>query len=382
MQPTFNRLSRRRFLKTSAAASALTISPLAIGQESATAQPTWHNVEEWGLEGKGYNDTAHYYDRLPARAQQQVRNAVWRLSQHTAGMVARFKTDSDEIHVRYRLTQEQLEMPHMPATGVSGVDLYAYDYSPQRDSSSPWRWAATTKPGNQSVETRLIHDIPPRHNGAMREYLLYLPLYNGVESLEIGVPDNALLTGVAPRNIKPMVFYGTSIMQGACASRPGMAIPSILSRHLNRPSINLGFSGNGTMEASVGKFLAELDPAVYVIDCLPNMNGKQVAERCQALVKLLREARPKTPILLVEDRVNAGAWLRNGAPQFHQKNHAALKTAYKQMVADGTPHLHYLAGANLLGADGEATTDGSHPNDLGMLRYAEAYKKVLQQKIL
>ena len=161
-----------------------------------------------------------------------------------------------------------------------------------------------------------------------------------------------------------------------------MSISSILGRRLGRPTINLGFSGNGTMDASMGEFLVELDPAVYAIDCLPNMNGQQVTQRCRALVQQLQTARPKTPILLVEDRVNTGGWLRSGVAKFHRENHAALKTAYQQMVADGVANLHYLGGTGLLGGDGEAATDGSHPNDMGMVRYANAYEPVLRNLLV
>ena len=271
----------------------------------------------------------------------------------------------------------------MPATGVSGVDLYAFDGLPTASQTSNskdvWRWAAVAMPRSQEVTTQLLKLVRPPAGDAPRDYLLYLPLYNGIESLEIGVDRQSQFEGVAPRQEKPIVFYGTSIMQGACASRPGMSISSILGRRLDRPVINLGFSGNGTMEASVGEFLVELDPAVYVIDCLPNMSGPQVRERCQALVAQLRQKHPATPILLVADRVNAGAWLRKGGEQFHQSNRNALQAAYRRMGAEGCGNLHYLDAKNLIGSDGEATTDGSHPSDLGMVRYADAYEPVLRR---
>ena len=183
-------------------------------------------------------------------------------------------------------------MPHMPATGVSGLDLYA------TDAQGVDRWASVIRPDAMEIETAIAEGL----RTGTRRYTLYLPLYNGVESLEIGTEEGALFEPLAPRDEKPILFYGTSIMHGACASRPGMAISAILGRRLNRPVINLGFSGNGRMEPEVGAFLAEQDPAVFAIDCLPNMNEGMIDERAVPLVKQIRLARPDTPILLVEDR--------------------------------------------------------------------------------
>ena len=328
----------------------------------------WYDVTTWGVEGKGFTDTQRYFDRLPSRAESSVRSAVWSLSRDSAGMVAHFQTDAATIHVRYTLFKDRLDMPHMPATGVSGLDLYA------QDDDGQYRWLNVVKPTQQTVHQQLVSGLAP----GRRQYMLYLPLYNGVESLEIGVPKEAGFTPISPRKEKPIVFYGTSIMHGACASRPGMSITAIVGRRLNRPVINLGFSGNGKMEKNVGDFLVELDPAVYVIDCLPNMNGSDVAQNTEPLVRQLRQARPDAPILLVEDRTYTNARFLPSSRQRHQTSRAALKAAYEALVADGVKHLYYLEGDILLGADGEAATDGSHPNDLGMMRYADAYENALR----
>ena len=215
----------------------------------------------------------------------------------------------------------------------------------------------------------------------MREYALYLPLYNGIESLEIGVLKGAKFESLAPRKAKPLVFYGTSITHGACASRPGLAHPAILGRWLEIPVINIGFSGNGRMHKEVGDLMTELDAACYVVDCLPNMNATTVAERCVPLVKQLRKARPNTPIVLVEDRRFANSWILPAKSIFHDDNQAALQKAFKQLQAAGMKKLHYLQDDHLLGDDTEGTTDGSHPNDLGFLRQADAFEPVLRQAL-
>ena len=328
----------------------------------------WYDVKDIGVEGKGWTDTKRYFDRLPSKAQGTVREAVWNLSRHSAGMCMRFVSDSTNIYVRYSLYLERLAMSHMPATGVSGLDLYG------NDDQGIDRWVAVVRPDKKEIETAIAKDLAP----GSRRYTLYLPLYNGVDSLEVGLPKGESFEALAPRKEKPILFYGTSIMHGACASRPGMAFPAILGRRLRRPTINLGFSGNGRMEAEVAALLAEQDPCAYVIDCLPNMNETTVSKRTVPLVKKLREAHDQTPILLVEDRSFTNTPFFPQRKSHHQKSRAALKKAHAELTDAGIANLYYMDGDYLLGGDGEGATDGSHPSDLGMIRYADAYEPVLR----
>jgi len=345
----------------------------AMGVNKAAAENlTWHDVTAWGVEGREWTglERLRWFDRLPAAAEQTVTKAVWSLSRDSAGLMVRFKTDAIAIHVHYKLSKATLGMPHMPATGVSGVDLYA------RDAAGKWRWVQVTKPATQEVRAEIIKDLAPGY----REYAAYLPLYNGVESLEIGVPPGAKFEGLAPR-ARPIVFYGTSITHGASASRPGMVHTAILGRRFDLPVVNLGFSGNGRMDAAVGEFLTKIDAAVYVIDCLPNMTPAQVTEKCGPLVKQLRAARPDTPIVLVEDRRFTNDWITPAKSKFHDDNHAALRAAFAALQKDGVRNLHYIAGDHLYGDDTEGATDASHASDLGFMRQADVMEPVLRDAL-
>ena len=330
----------------------------------------WFDIRQLGVEGQGWTENKSPYDRLPAKAEGQVREAVWGLSRDSAGMCVRFVTDATTIHARWTLTKAKLELPHMAATGVSGLDLYA------KDDKGRWRWVAVGKPTAQTNTQKLAEGITP----GQREYLLYLPLYNGVSSVEVGVPAaNSLEKGAAYASdrAKPIVFYGTSITHGACASRPGMVHTAILGRKYGRPVINLGFSGNGKMEPEVTALIAELDAAVYVIDCCPNLGGAETAERTKPLVQQLRAARPDTPIVLVEDRVYTDAWLIASKQSRNNGNHAALRKSFEELTAAGTKRLLYIPGTDLLGDDNDGAVDSSHPNDLGFARQADAFDRVL-----
>ena len=311
----------------------------------------WFDARQLGVEGQGWTENKSPYDRLPAKAEGKVRDAVWGLSRDSAGMCVRFVTDATTIHARWTLTKAKLEMPHMAATGVSGLDLYA------KDDQGRWRWVAVGKPTAQTTTQKLAEGITP----GKREYLIYLPLYNGVSSVEVGVPVANSIEAAAPHasdRAKPIVFYGTSITHGACASRPGMVHTAILGRKYGRPVINLGFSGNGRMEPEVTALIAELDAFVYVIDCCPNLGGAETAERTKPLVQ-------------------TDAWLIKSKQSRNDGNHAALKPAFDELLAAGTKHLHYIPGSDLLGDDNDGAVDSSHPNDLGFARQAEAFDKVL-----
>jgi lysophospholipase L1-like esterase len=375
-------MSKVQRITLAALLSIVLVAPARAGEavDPASAKPEesgyvlFYDVRALGLEGQAWSDVAAPFDRLPAKAQGVVRDAVWGLSRHSAGLCVRFETDADAVHARWTLTSANLAMPHMPATGVSGLDLYV------KADDGRWRWLANGRPGAQANTAALVQGLPP----GRREYVLYLPLYNGVSSVEIGLPKGASVFKPEPRPAgreKPVVFYGTSITQGGCASRPGMCHTAILGRRLDRPVVNLGFSGNGTMDPEMGALLGEVDAAAFVIDCLPNMNAEAVAARAGELVRTIRKTRPATPILLVEDRTHADAFLRPPTAQGTAAKRAALRKAFDALVAAGDKNLAYLPGDGLLGADGEDTVDGSHPTDLGFIRHADAFEPVLRKLI-
>lgn len=342
----------------------------ALAKTDGENSPLWYDVQLLDVEGRAWKETKTPFDRLPAKAEGVVRDAVWGLSRHSAGMCVRFESDAPAIHARWTLTSSRLDMPHMPATGVSGLDLYV------KADDGRWRWLANGRPSAQSNTAALVSNLP----AGTRSYLLYLPLYNGVQSVEIGVPKGSTLAKAAPREAgrdKPILFYGTSITQGGCASRPGMVHTAIVGRWLNYPVMNFGFSGNGRMELEMADLFAELDPAVYVLDCLPNMQAAEVAERVEPFVKRLRQSRPETPILLVEDRSYTNAYILEGPRKRSEESRAALRKAYENLKAAGVKGLYYLEGERLLADDSEGTVDGSHPTDLGFVQHAEAFVEVL-----
>ena len=355
-------IKRRDFVVTFLGASAF-------AQDAAKqTEIDWHDAKSTlTIEGLGFRDLKSPYDRLPARAQGVVREAVWNLSRDSAGSLVRFTTDSTEIRARWTLTNTRLSGPNMTPIGASGLDLYV--------KNGQWRWLGVGRPTRVPTNTdTLISKLP----AGTREYMLYLPLYNGVTSVEVGVEKGASIAKVPTRTSKPIVFYGTSITHGASASRPGMTHVAMLGRWFDREVINLGFSGNGKMEAEVAQFLVEIDAGVFVLDCLPNMTDKDIHANAEKCVRMIREKHPKTPILLVEDRNYSDNFLNASRRERNETNHQAMREEFAKMKREKVTGLHYLKADNLLAADGEDTIDGSHPTDLGFLRQAREFQKALR----
>ncbi|NOS68739.1 MAG: hypothetical protein HOP33_02270 [Verrucomicrobia bacterium] len=361
----------RKPLNLAAAASLLSIA-IAAGTLSANAESKvrWIDAQELCVEGKGWTDTKHFYDRLPAKAEGVVRDAVWSLGTHSAGICVHFTTDATDISARWTVRNSTLGMPHMPATGVSGVDLYVRH-------KGEWRWLGAGRPDKITTEQKLTSGMSPE----LHEYLLYLPLYNGTEKLEIGLPQESKCEPPPARSgiKKPVVFYGTSIVQGGCASRPGMACAAILGRRFDCPTINLGFSGSALCEPEVANLLAELDPSAYVLDPLPNMKPESVSERMSAMIATLREKHPKTPIVLVEHIDVGSALVLPSRRAGYSKSNAALRNIFEKRVKAGDRRLFYVRGEKLLGTDGQGTVDGVHPTDLGFMRMADVIEPVLKR---
>ncbi|MHA4738552.1 SGNH/GDSL hydrolase family protein [Dyadobacter sp. MSC1_007] len=350
-----------------------------------TAKYSWWNPQSSAfavVEGQSWpKELKSYYDRLPARAEKSVREQVWGLSNQSAGLMIRFRANSSEIRIRYAVGGKHA-LPHMPATGVSGVDLYAVS------SDGDLRWCS----GKYAFGDTITYDfknLAPNDNYHKkgREYRLYLPLYNSVKWLEIGTPEGTEFTPLAVRPEKPIVIYGTSIAQGACASRPGMAWTAILGRKMDRPLINLGFSGNGRLEPEVVDLVGEIDAKVYVLDCLPNftirpdsklgLTVEEIKNRVLKTVTTLRRKRPEVPIVLAEHAGYTDEAINPQSKHFYVEVNEVLKDAFATLKSQGIQNI-YLIPKDDFGQTYESTVDGTHPTDVGMQQYADGYEKHLR----
>lgn len=343
---------------------------------SQASELLFHPLSDYPLLGTLAPDASKAYSRLPDSLRDVVRKDVWDLGQNSAGLAVRFATDAVDIDIRWT-SLNSFAMNHMTATGIRGVDLYVLD------GDSVWQWVNSGRPNlNKATTTaRIVRGLEGR---VMREYMLYLPLYDGVDSLSVGLDSLAIMARpdiALPERAKPVVMYGTSILQGGCASRPGMSHANILMRELNREVINLGFSGNARLDPEIARLMAQSDAAAYVVDPLPNCTPEMVDSMLPSFVKILRERRPGTPILLVESPLFPIMRYEPEARETILRKNEVLRAIYERLVAEGDAGLYYFRGEDVFGGDTESSVDCYHLTDGGFRAFADRLIPVIRKMI-
>ncbi len=337
----------------------------------------WHNPLEATfptVSGQAWPaELAGTYVRLPERAHVKEVGGAWGNSRNSAGLSVSFYSNSPEIIVRYAV-KGSLSLRHMPATGVSGVDLYA------TDADGGMRWCRPQYSFRDTITYRYHITYEKCRSDHGYDFTLYLPLCNEVSWLEVGVSSAAVFAFRPARQERPIVIYGTSIVQGLCASRPGMAWTNIVERELGHPVVNLGFSGNGLLEAPVFSLMAEVNACLYVIDCMPNMfEGDRLAavyQRTLDGVHTLR-ARSSAPILLVEHSGYTGDGTSAPWRMKWKDANRELRRAYDALQNEGVTGLYYLTH-DAIGFTLDDMVEGIHPSDLGMRRQADAVERAVR----
>jgi len=253
----------------------------------------------------------------------------------------------------------------MADVGTKGLDLYILD-------GKQWKFVGSGRPGTEQTRTStMIANMEPKE----REYMVYLSLYDGVQSLEIGIDEDATIQapGIeSPKADSPVVMYGSSILQGGCCSRPGMAFTNILSRRFDREVINLGFSGNALLDYDIAELIAKVEnPSLFVLDYVPNASAEQIREKGEKFFRIIRDAHPDVPVIFIDDPFYAhyGSDMKMTA-EIDGKNEAQAELVAK-LKKQGEKNIQYIQLQHTLGTDNEPFVDGVHYTDLGMMRYAD-----------
>ncbi len=314
------------------------------------------------------------FNRLEKRYQNIVREPVWNLSLNSSGVSIKFRTNSSVIWVKWE-SSSKIEMPNMNNIGSNGLDIYVNNDSVQQ-------FVDAAIPKGKSNEYLIAKNM----DSTYKDFQLNLPLFNDITELEIGVETNSQIVFKNKKNTEnPIIFYGTSITQGASASRPGMAYPAIISRIIGKETINLGFSGNGKFEIEIAEILCQIDAKLFVIDCTPNSPPELIRENTLLFLEKLNQCKSNIPILLIESIIREEAYINKasedtfGGLAFIQAQNKELLKAYKEAKRRGISNIHYLNSENLIGFDHDATVDGTHLSDLGMYRIAKTISIEIQK---
>ena len=332
---------------------------------SLNAQFVYYDASAFPLLGKISTQTETLYERLPESLKNVTRGPVWDLGKNTAGLAVRFSSNSSQIAAKWELYMDR-SMDHMAFTGIKGLDLYCWE-------GGKWIFVNTARPetAGKKQEALIISNMEIKD----REYMLYLPLYDGVISLKIGIDSTCVIEQPKkniPNTLKPVVCYGTSILQGGCASRPGMAHSNILSRRFNREFINLGFSGNGQLDYEIAEIISDKHNAgLIILDFMPNVDVLQIQEKMEKFYYIIRHKLPDVPIIFIENPIFPhGKFDINMQTTVEEKN-KALHAAFKNLESKGEKNILLISSEKMIGNDGEATVDGIHFTDLGFMRYAD-----------
>ena len=337
----------------------------------------WYSADAPGIEFDGlyWHKPGSAFRRIPADA--SVSPGVDYLAFHTAGVMARFCTDAREIRIRASFPPDECRMGHMTCTGVLGFDLYM-------GPPGAKTFVKTTR-FNYSENQYNVTIFGPEKESAMREFTLHFPLYAHPDKVEIGLTQGAKLQKPAPwKDPRPVVVYGTSIQQGGCATRPGMSHTNIMSRMLNRPFLDLAFSGSGKGEPAIAEIIAGIEnPAMLILDYDANAHADGLRNTLSNFIDILRKKHPLVPILLVS-RLPFAEEFKTKYQYTNERLELTLihLEELKKRRESGDENIHFLDGMTLYGPEPwECTVDGVHATDLGFSRIAHNMAPVIENII-
>ena len=326
----------------------------------------WVDGASLQLESRGFANTPSPYARMPADLLPSCPEGVRAMSAQSTGHYFLFETDSNKLAVEWVLQEKSGRDPFIPPQGMYGIDIYD-------TVDGAWRFVRNGRLSALDNPTNRVSVTMP--GKGLRPVLVYLPTRGIVTSVRIGRHAGAKL---APHRhasgvVRPVVHYGTSIVHGGCASRPGLCFTSIAGRTVDAPYVNLGFPGCARLEPVMADAMARIDASLYLVDPAWNCSPELIRERFEVFIRKLHAARPDTPILICEGIEPAGTRL---------KVNTAIKEIYDRLMTEDSRlavRMHYLPATGLIPADGESTHDYVHPNDYGSVHMGKAFARAISE---
>ena len=301
------------------------------------------------------------FRRMPEAVAKEVSEGVYALHSNTAGGRIRFRTNSPYVAINVKMSSVG-KMSHFALCGSAGFDLYVKNkytasYIPPFDMKNGYEGIVEFK------------------TSEMRDITINFPLYSDVDELYVGLKDGSLVCEPFPFKIeKPIVYYGSSITQGGCASRPGNSYQGFVSREIDADYINLGFSGSARAEKAISDYIKSLPMSVFVYDYDHNSPSvEHLASTHERMFLEIRESNPELPIVFMsrpKQKLNKEELTRLGI----------IKTTYENALSRGDKNVYLLDGRSLMRiAKDEGTVDGCHPTDLGFFSMAKALTRLLKK---
>ena len=360
--------------------SVLLLLPIGV---SADALPgfRYEDATKFQIINKGWDNTTEPYTRLPQQYMDSCREDQQWLYNHSSGIAVRFATNSKRIAAQYNL-KNNFHMQHMAMTGIKGTDLYYLN-----EERNVWEHVHTARPQEKNYKADSIQSKLYVENldGEMHEYMIYLPLYDGINWLQIGVDSTAELTMPRvenPRKMGKIVIYGTSIQQGGCASRVGMVPSAMIQREYNLECVNLATSGQARMDFYIAEALASIEDAIcYVIDPVPNCTKDRCDTATYDFIKILRTLRPEVPIVMVEGLMYPYTRHSSFHAEYLPQKNEGFRRGYEQHLAENPTGLYYMTHEGQVAPEMEGTVDGVHLTDYGFRAYADLLEVKIKEAL-
>lgn len=333
----------------------------------ANAQSTtfsYTNASELTVSGKIF-PASPGWNRADTTKYSGLPQVVKRLLMHGTGMAVCFTTNSHAIAAKWCVSQAK-PYPNLTAIANKGLDLYI-------KKNGAWQFAGVGRPDGLCNQEVLVSNL---FEGE-KECMLYMPIYDEVSKVEVGVTSGAMIKASLPDNRKRILVYGSSITQGASVSRPGMTYPARLSRKTNYEFLNLGLSGSAKMEPAVIDMINDIPADAYILDCIPNSSAQIVEERALKMVRSIQRANPGKPIILLNTISRETGFMDQKVGAMVAAQNRAVSLVAKQLIKERTPDFYFIDTGGFLGADHEGSTDGVHPNDLGSSRFLEKLEPLI-----
>lgn len=322
-----------------------------VASEIGKPDVTFYNIQAQPFQVYGVFYREGKFRRLPESVAAATSSSVHALHANTAGGRVRFRTNSPYVAISAKM-ENIYKMPHFALTGSAGFDLYS-------DDGTVNRYVGTFKPP-YNIEDG-YQGVVELGSAVFRDITIHFPLYSDVTALMIGIAETATLDAPTPyRDRKPIVYYGSSITQGGCASRPGNAYQNIITR-LNRiDHINLGFSGSAKAEDAMIDYIKDLEMSLFVYDYDHNApTPEHLANTHEKMFRAIRAQQPELPIIMLS---RPKIYL----DESEQKRLAIIQTTYQNALAAGDRNVYFIQGSDLMAqTDNDGTVDGTHPNDYG-----------------